>query len=202
MNQGFPSGTFSVTVWNGTGVTNTATIGTEPTIAPTATFTYNGPLDFINNTYTADTFSEWGLTFGSISNFTSSETLNTFLGSPMSTTWVNTYMLFTGTYSTPSSSPVDVMLSSDDGSSLYYDNNGTWVTAITSPGPQAYKSTPGTIMGGTDVPFKLTYVETDGAPADLQLTVTPEPATLLLMGSGMLLIGLISLKRLHAGENL
>ncbi len=204
-------GNLNVIVWTGTGVTDTASLAAVPANTPTATFNYNGPLDFVNNNCQtcsntfADFFNSNGMTnyANDISNFSSTETLSHFLDTTMSTPGFqdNTYMAFIGQYTT--SSPAMVTVSHDDGASLYYlDSHNHVATSFESAGPTSDITSTGTLPTGSDVPFALIYVESNGAAADLTVTglsPVPEPGTIGLMALG--LIGLGALMYRGAGFN-
>jgi hypothetical protein len=200
-------GNLSVYVWNGVGVTDTANLASQPGGNPTATFTYSGPLDFVNNNSqaTGNTFAEFFNSNGAnnytsdISGFSSSTyTLSQFLnGVPMSTPGetgpnaVNTYMEFIGYYTTPTNTSVTV--SHDDGASLYYISAAG--VSFTSPNPTVDIPSTGWLPAGTDVPFDLVYVESNGAPSDLVvtgLTPTPEPSTIGFMALGMISLAAVA----------
>ncbi|MGH9606115.1 MAG: PEP-CTERM sorting domain-containing protein [Terracidiphilus sp.] len=195
-------GTVGVTVWNGTyssGVTDTATLADQPTIASIATFDYTGPLDFVNNNCDgcSNTFAEF-LNGADITNFASSESLADFLGSTMSSVGevgsaINAYMEITGDIGTGT-----VTLASDDGSSLYL--NGSNTALISMPGPQSLASETGVVS--TDSSFELVYDESNGAPAVLQMSETPEPGTLLLLGTGLLGLALLAFRKAKSSPRL
>ena len=185
-------GPLEVQVWTGSSVTHYADMTHMPGSTPTFTFDYTGPLDFVNNTMSANPFGDF---FGSYSSDISglNTSLSTFLNSVMSTSGygITTYMSFTGTYT--GGGPVSV--AHDDGASLYYGSANT--TLFSSPWPTTQIINDGTntiysLPTGTDTPFDLIYVEANGAPSVLSVTglsPVPEPGTIGLMALGMIGLG-------------
>jgi PEP-CTERM motif len=182
-------GSLSVTVWTGNGVSYEASLP-APTGPANFSFTYSGPINFVDNDCQtcSNTFGEF---FGSDASFISGlspSQLSTFLGTTMSTPGEidNSYLQFIGTYT--GGGPVSA--EHDDGASLY-TGVGYTNTVFNSPDPTTEIPSSGTLPTGTDIPFDLVYVESNGAPSDLIVTglaPTPEPGTL-----GLMALGLISL---------
>ncbi|MGC8468621.1 MAG: PEP-CTERM sorting domain-containing protein [Acetobacteraceae bacterium] len=195
------TGPFTVTVWNGNGITDSAALP-PPTSQPLATFTYTGPIDFINNApnngqnTSLNTFADF---FGSytsgISNFVSlsSQTEAQFLATTMSLEGFqyNTYMTLSGTYT--ASSGTQVSVSHDDGASLYTGANNA-NTVFTSASPTSEVTNTGLVPAGSDSPFTLVYVESNGSPADLTMSV-PEPGSLAMLGLGLVMFGFVLRRR-------
>ncbi|MHB1926480.1 MAG: PEP-CTERM sorting domain-containing protein [Leptospirillum sp.] len=183
--------TFTVEAWTGTTgtgpgqVTANASIGSMPSQSPLATFTYTGPIDFVNNNSSSgsNTYGNW---FGShasgISNFNSTDSLSQFLGTTMSTGnfGISSYLSITGNYG---GSGGTVTVNHDDGASLYTVANNTFTPVFSSPGPTSQIATSGFLSGPNT--FDLIYVEANGAPAVLTMSVTPEPGTWILFATGV-----------------
>lgn len=198
----FTLGPLNVTVWNGPctgGYFCTSGVGWDallppPPVSPIASFTYTGPIDFVNNTPLGGDNS-FALFFGSLVSDTSpyvssysgsgaASTLDGLLALQMSTEGetngaTNTYIELTGTYS--GTGPI--IITSDDGSSLYL--NGSSTPFLSMAGPQTKHTVSGIMPAPTTGEFDLVYVETNGAPADL-IVATPEPSMFLFLGTGLL----------------
>ena len=181
----------TVSVWTGNGVTDQAALP-GPTTTPFVTFSYTGPINFVNlnGQGGSNTFSDFFGSYASNITLTSyngsavstansnySTDLNTFLGTTMSTPWntpgyVNTFMSFTGTYSLSAGDTISI--THDDGASLYL--NSTSTPYIYAPGPVSSTTTTGQALTSSNSSgsFDLVYVEANGAPAILQVTATPE----------------------------
>lgn len=187
--------TFTVEAWTGkTGstppeVTDTANLASMPTQAPLATFTYTGPIDFVNDNSASgsNTYANWfGKYASDISNFKSTLSLSQFLGTTMSTSnyGVSSYLSLAGNYD-GSGGTFSVL--HDDGASLYTISDSGITTVFSSASPTSQITTSGFMSGPSS--FDLIYVEANGAPAVLTMSVTPEPSTWLLFATGV--VGLL-----------
>jgi len=186
----------SVQVWYGTGTTDLAAPNASPGGQDTASFTYNGPIDFINNNAQgqSNTFGDFfGANALGISGFsgTGNTTLSSFLGATMSVSGslnpngYNTFMMLSGTYT--ANGMTSLTISHDDGASFYA--NGSAINGLNSPGATSQISNTALLTDGTNVNFDLYYVEANGAPAVLTAVNAPEPGALVMFAAGLLAMG-------------
>lgn len=199
----YVTGTYTMDIWNGTpnGVasTLTASLAAQPTGNPFAVVSYTGPIDFINNNPQSgpNTFADWFGANASGLTHVSGVSLSTLLATTMSSAPLNslsTYIDIQGTIVAHANAVGTI--SHDDGASLYL--NGSTTAAISSPNPTNQIASSGALTEGVDT-FKLTYVEANGAPADLTFTATnvPEPSSFAMLGTALLGLILFSARGLR-----
>ena len=193
----------SVKVWEGV---NTAGSGgadeqarpSNPLAAATPnaafTYTFSGGLTWVEATQASNTLAAFvGAGGGSIAGCvgTSCSGATALMSDVLSTSGFHRTSLFELTFTT--SGPTVGVIGHDDGASIYDGSNTT--AYYYDPEPTVLDTSAFSLPGaGT---YNIWYVEANGAPSDLivNLTSVPEPATLGLMGLGLIGIGFARRKR-------
>ncbi len=159
-----------------------------PLIAPDVTFAVNAPLDFNPLHIGPQTVNEWLLSGGAFNINGGMNALNRRMEEPGI---MGTIVQFLGLVSVTTGQMITV--THDDGLTLIVGATNLGF----GPGPTGPVTSTAIYAGpsGT-LPFQLVYADCCGPPAVLQLNLplqpqaVPEPTTLALLGSGLVLAGL------------
>ncbi len=210
------NGAFSVTAWTGPCFSGffricSSTDGSQqalpnnPLISSSdkvGTFTFTGPLELDVSNQATNTYGNFFQPNADISNFVGANgnTLAGFLSKVLSTGsygfefigQTTSIMELTFTTGSALSGTID----HDDGISLYsHGNTTTDLLPVSAAAPTAAELTNFSIGPGT---YDLYYVEANGAPAvlDMEVAAAPEPASLAMLGIGILGLGFVRRRKI------
>jgi hypothetical protein len=181
-----------------------------PSGSPVATFTYNGPINWQDNSGNNGDDHDLNL-FGSFftaaditgfsspgGQYTGASGLTNFLNSSMSVeeSFQDTFYSYIQVSGTTSGGTATI--SHDDGASVYTGTPGSGTAVFLEPLQTSDESASFKMPGGS---FYIDYIEANGAPSDLTFSVAvPEPSTWAMMFIGFAGLGYAAFRRSSRGS--